>query len=165
MNRQDLRYFDSLGQGWFGWIVRGRHRKPGGGGNSNKKTDQSVIVCMLKEEANAVEKRTFLEETQFAAQFSFFPEDNPNVDIIQKEGSRNVIKLVGVCVESPPFLSIYEECEQGDLKTFLFNSKGKIQNSHDELSICYYQPYTHQRYKFNLILTIIDILHFRSSSC
>ena len=124
--RKDLRYFDSLGQGWFGWIVRGRYRKSKGEDKPDKEIDQSVIVCMLKEEANLAEKRSFLEDVQFAAQFSFLPEDNPNADIAKEDGAKNVIKLIGACVENPPFLAIYEECPQGDLKTFLLNSRGKI---------------------------------------
>ena len=121
-----MRYFDSLGQGWFGWIVRGRYRKSKGEDKPDKEIDQSVIVCMLKEEANLAEKRSFLEDIQFAAQFSFLPEDNPNADIAKEDGAKNVIKLIGACVENPPFLAIYEECPQGDLKTFLLNSRGKI---------------------------------------
>ena len=121
LSRQDLRYFDSLGQGWFGWIVRGRCRRSQEFEYSN---DQSAIVCMLKEEANVEEKRRFLDETQFSAQYSFLPEENSGVDIIRNEGSKNVVKLMGICLEKPPFLAIYEECQQGDLKSFLLNSKG-----------------------------------------
>ena len=119
--RQDLRYFDSLGQGWFGWIVKGRYRRSEEFEYSN---DQPAIVCMLKEEANVEEKRNFLDETQFSAQYSFFSEDNSGVDKAEKEGSKNVVKLMGICLEKPPFLAIYEECQQGDLKTFLLNNKG-----------------------------------------
>ena len=126
MSRQDLRYFDSLGQGWFGWIVRGRHRRTEEGGSFEKSKDQPVIVSMLKEEANVDEKRTFLEETRFAAQYSFVPEDAVNLGrITKRDGSENVVRLIGICLETPPFLAIYEECPQGDLKTFLLNSRGK----------------------------------------
>ena len=86
MCRHDLRYFDSLGQGWFGWIVRGRYRKTEEGGNFGKSKDQPVIVSMLKEEANVDEKRTFLEETHFAAQYSFVPGDTVNLGSITKLG-------------------------------------------------------------------------------
>ena len=121
--RQDLRYFDSLGQGWFGWIVRGRYRRSE---DFEYSSDQSVIVCMLKEEANVEDKRNFLDETQFSAQYSFFPKENLDLDIVTKEGSKNVVKLIGICLEKPPFLAIYEECQQGDLKSFLVNSKGAV---------------------------------------
>ena len=119
--RQDLRYFDSLGQGWFGWIVRGRYRRSP---ELEYSKDQSVIVCMLKEEANVEEKRHFLDETQFSAHYSFLPEENHGVDIVKNEGLKNVVKLIGICLEKPPFLAIYEECQQGDLKSFLLNRKG-----------------------------------------
>ena len=125
--RQDLRYFDSLGQGWFGWIVRGRYRRSE---DFEYSSDQSVIVCMLKEEANVEDKRNFLDETQFSAQYSFFPSENSGLDIVTKEGCKNVVKLMGICLEKPPFLAIYEECQQGDLKSFLVNSKGT--------ELCYY---------------------------
>lgn len=125
MSRHDLRYFDSLGQGWFGWIVRGRVRKTEAGGSFEKSKDQPVIVSMLKEEANVDEKRTFLEETHFAARYSFVPEDTVNLGrITKRDGSENVVELIGICLETPPFLAIYEECHQGDLKTFLLNSRG-----------------------------------------
>ena len=122
VNRHNLRYFDSLGQGWFGWIVRGRYRKHGEDTASFDATkDQSVIVCMLKEEANLREKQKFLEETQSKAQFSFLTEGDSSK---ANEGALNVVQLIGICVEKPPFLAIYEECKLGDLKTFLLNSKG-----------------------------------------
>ena len=131
LSRQDLRYFDSLGQGWFGWIVRGRYRRSD---EFEYSSDQSAIVCMLKEEANVEEKRRFLDETQFSAQYSFLPVENSGVDIIRNEGSKNVVKLMGICLEKPPFLAIYEECQQGDLKSFLLNSKG-INNHNNEVKI------------------------------
>ena len=102
--------------------MRGRYRKHGDDTASfDVAKDQSVIVCMLKEEANLREKKKFLEETQFKAQFSFLPESNSSK---ANDGAINVVKLVGICVEKPPFLAIYEECKLGDLKTFLLNSKG-----------------------------------------
>ena len=88
--RQDLRYFDSLGQGWFGWIVRGRYRRSE---DFEYSSDQSVIVCMLKEEANVEDKRNFLDETQFSAQYSFFPSENSGLDIVTIEGCKNVVKF------------------------------------------------------------------------
>ena len=82
---------------------------------------------MLKEEANVDEKRTFLEETHFAAQHSFLAEDTVNLGrITKRHGSENVVRLIGICLEKPPFLAVYEECEQGDLKTFLLNSRGNM---------------------------------------
>ena len=127
MSRQDLRYFDSLGQGWFGWIVRGRHRKTGEAGSLGNSKDQSVIVCMLKEEANADEKRTFLDETRLAAAHSFVPDEASNLSgNIKWNGSENVVRLIGICLETPPILAVYEECSQGDLKSFLLNSRGNM---------------------------------------
>ena len=110
-----------MGQGWFGWIVKGRYRRSEEFEYSN---DQPAIVCMLKEEANVEEKRNFLDETKFSAEYSFLSGDDLALDTAEKEGSKNVVKLLGICLEKPPFLAIYEECQQGDLKTFLLNSKG-----------------------------------------
>lgn len=123
MARKDLRYFDSLGQGSFGWIVRGRYRASDGLGKPNISNDQSVIVCMLKEEANSDSQRAFLEETQLAAQFSFHFDDVPITNVVTNVDSKNIVKLIGICIEKPPYLAIYEECKLGDLKTFLLDRK------------------------------------------
>ena len=127
MARKDLRYFDSLGQGSFGWIVRGRYRASDGLGKPNISNDQSVIVCMLKEEANSDSQRSFLEETQLAAQFSFHFDDVPITNVVTNVDSKNIVKLIGICIEKPPYLAIYEECKLGDLKTFLLDRKGILQ--------------------------------------
>ena len=127
MARKDLRYFDSLGQGSFGWIVRGRYRASDGLGKPNISNDQSVIVCMLKEEANLDSQRAFLEETQLAAQFSFHFDDVPITNVVTNVDSKNIVKLIGICIEKPPYLAIYEECKLGDLKTFLLDRKGILQ--------------------------------------
>ena len=127
MARKDLRYFDSLGQGSFGWIVRGRYRGSDGLGKPNISNDQSVIVCMLKEEANSESQRAFLEETQLAAQFSFHFDNVPITDVNTNFDSKNIVKLMGICIEKPPYLAIYEECKLGDLKTFLLDRKGILQ--------------------------------------
>ena len=127
MARKDLRYFDSLGQGSFGWIVRGRYRASDGLGKPNISNDQSVIVCMLKEEANADSQRAFLEETQVAAQSSFHFDDVSITNVVTNVDSKNIVKLMGICIEKPPYLAIYEECKLGDLKTFLLDRKGILQ--------------------------------------
>ena len=127
MARKDLRYFDSLGQGSFGWIVRGRYRASDGLGKPNISNDQSIIVCMLKEEANSDSQRSFLEETQLAAQFSFHFDDVPITNVVTNVDSKNIVKLMGICIEKPPYLAIYEECKLGDLKTFLLDRKGILQ--------------------------------------
>ena len=127
MARKDLRYFDSLGQGSFGWIVRGRYRASDGLVKPNISNDQSVIVCMLKEEANSDSQRSFLEETQLAAQFSFHFDDVPITNVVTNVDSKNIVKLIGICIDKPPYLAIYEECKLGDLKTFLLDRKGILQ--------------------------------------
>ena len=127
MARKDLRYFDSLGQGSFGWIVRGRYRASDGLGKPNISNDQSVIVCMLKEEANSDSQRAFLEETQLAAQFSFHFDGVQITNVVTNVDSKNIVKLIGICIEKPPYLAIYEECKLGDLKTFLLDRKGILQ--------------------------------------
>ena len=130
MDRHKLRYFDSLGQGGFGWIVRGKYRKDSGDNSHfDEAKTQTVMVCMLKEEASQKEKQKFLDEIQFAAQFSYHLETTKGIaddDLQNNTTYSNVVKLVGVCVESPPFLAIYEECKLGDLKTFLVNSRGTM---------------------------------------
>ena len=127
MPRKDLRYFDSLGQGSFGWIVRGRYRAADGLGKPNISNDQSVIVCMLKEEANADSQRAFLEEAQVAAQSSFHFDDVSITNVVTNVDSKNIVKLIGICIDKLPYLAIYEECKLGDLKTFLLDRKGILQ--------------------------------------
>ena len=39
-------------------------------------------------------------------------------------GHENVLRLIGVALDLPPFLALMEFCEAGDLKSFLRNSKG-----------------------------------------
>ena len=106
LGRNFLRYADTLGKGWFGWIIRGQWKS------------QEVIVKILREEASSLERKQFIEESLKWSRGLNDDEDNGN------NGHENVLRLIGVALDLPPFLALMEFCESGDLKTFLRNSKG-----------------------------------------
>ena len=73
-----------------------------------------VVVVLLKDEATQHETQDFLDEAVFWAEATFNRPAHPNL-----------VKLLGVCLESIPYLMIYETCEfESDLKTFLINGRG-----------------------------------------
>ena len=106
LGRNFLRYADTLGKGWFGWIIRGQWKS------------QEVIVKILREEASSLESKQFIEESLKWSRGLNDDEDNGN------NGHENVLRLIGVALDLPPFLALMEFCESGDLKTFLRNSEG-----------------------------------------
>ena len=106
LGRNFLRYADTLGKGWFGWIIRGQWKS------------QEVIVKILREEASSLERKQFIEESLKWSRGLNDDEDNGN------NGHENVLRLIGVALDLPPFLALMEFCESGDLKTFLRNSEG-----------------------------------------
>ena len=92
-----MHYADSLGKGWFGWVIRGRYQ------------GAEVIVQSLREEASAKDQKLFIE----MALSAYRAGDHPNV-----------LHLIGTTMEHPPFLIALESCLAGNLKTFLANAKG-----------------------------------------
>ncbi|XP_060560239.1 insulin-like receptor isoform X2 [Ruditapes philippinarum] len=100
--RNQLLYIKEIGLGWFGQVLQGsaenilpdsRHIK--------------VVVKILKDDATANEKALFLEEVA-----PYRDLDHPNI-----------IKLLGQCTETTPFLTIAEYPPMGDLKSYLLTNK------------------------------------------
>ena len=87
-----------MGKGWFGWVIRGQWE------------GQKVVVQVLKEESTALERRQFVEQSLKSSRVN---------------DHENVLSLIGVSLDLPPLLALIEFCEVGDLKTFMFNSRGK----------------------------------------
>lgn len=98
LDRRRLHYADSLGKGWFGWVIRGRYQ------------GTEVIVQSLREEASAKDQKRFIEMALSA---------------YRARDHQNVLQLIGTSMDHPPFLIALESCEAGNLKTFLANAQGK----------------------------------------
>ena len=103
LGRNFLRYADTLGKGWFGWIIRGQWK------------GQEVVVQILREEASSLDRQVFIDES---LKWSRGSNDEDG------HGHENVLRLIGVALDLPPFLALMEFCEAGDLKSFLRNYKG-----------------------------------------
>ena len=102
LDRRRLHYADSLGKGWFGWVIRGRYQ------------GTEVIVQSLREEASAKDQKRFIE----MALSAYRARDHPNV-----------LRLIGTSMDHPPYLIALEFCEAGNLKTFLANAQGTFKIS------------------------------------
>ncbi|GBN06968.1 Serine/threonine-protein kinase LMTK3 [Araneus ventricosus] len=101
--RDQLQYIRELGCGWFGRVVEGEASQIN---NSEEKT--AVLVKILREEASPSEHLHFLHEVR------------PYRDLSHP----NVVRLLGRCLESDPFLLIMEH-SISDLKTFLVQHENK----------------------------------------
>lgn len=95
--RQQLHYLRECGRGWFGRVVEGEARGLQEGRHCK------VIVKILREDATQTEQKFFLNEVK------------PYRDL----NHQNVLKLVGRCLETNPYLILLEACNSGDLKSFL----------------------------------------------
>ena len=92
-------YADSIGKGWFGWVIEAKYE------------GQKVMVQTLREEATQIEKAEFLRQ--------LLPMQSVT------NGHENIVSLIGVSLDEPPYLAILEFCgNAGDLKTFLINATG-----------------------------------------
>ena len=69
------------------------------------------MVQTLREEATQIEKAEFLRQ--------LLPMQSVT------NGHENIVSLIGVSLDEPPYLAILEFCgNAGDLKTFLINATG-----------------------------------------
>ena len=100
LSREKLKYLREIGQGWFGKVVEGRADLDSL--NVNDKIG-NVVVKILSDEATVQEKAWFLGEAT-----PYF-----------KLRHRNILTLIGCCLETDPYLLIFESCPFGDLKHFL----------------------------------------------
>ncbi|CAD1469600.1 unnamed protein product, partial [Heterotrigona itama] len=95
--REKLKYLREIGHGWFGKVVEGRADLEG-----HKRTSKNggVVVRILTEEATMKEKAWFLGEA------------TPYL----KLHHQNILALLGFCLETDPYLLLFESCSAGDLK-------------------------------------------------
>uniref|UniRef100_T1IR83 Protein kinase domain-containing protein n=1 Tax=Strigamia maritima TaxID=126957 RepID=T1IR83_STRMM len=100
--RNQLQYLQELGSGWFGQVVEGEAQ---GINRNSKKT--KVVVKILRDDATPTDQIYFLHEVR-----AFRDLDHPNV-----------MKLLGKCLETDPFLIILEHCAFRDLKTYLIQHR------------------------------------------
>ncbi|XP_021936652.1 uncharacterized protein LOC110838099, partial [Zootermopsis nevadensis] len=96
--RQQLKYLRELGHGWFGRVVEGEAQ-----GIVPEQKTSKVVVKILHEDATTTDQMYFLHEAKPYREL-----DHPNI-----------LKLLGRCLETDPFLVLLEACPSGDLKTFL----------------------------------------------
>ncbi|KAG8178500.1 hypothetical protein JTE90_000459 [Oedothorax gibbosus] len=99
--RDQLQYIRELGSGWFGRVVEGHTCSTDG-------VKTAAIVKILQEEASPSEHLHFLHEVR------------PYRDLSHP----NVIRLLGRCLESDPFLLIMEH-SISDMKTYLLQQENK----------------------------------------
>jgi len=92
VSRSNLRFTDTLGHGWFGWVVCGNLANTG-----------KVIVKILKEDSRPEDFDRFKEEHHTWASVS-----HPHVT-----------NILGHCFNSFPMLSVMEWAEHFSAKTFL----------------------------------------------
>ncbi|XP_076476276.1 uncharacterized protein LOC117153275 isoform X1 [Bombus vancouverensis nearcticus] len=104
--REKLKYLREIGHGWFGKVVEGRADLEG-----HRRTSKNggVIVRILTEEATMKEKAWFLGEA------------TPYL----KLHHQNILTLLGFCLETDPYLLLFESCSVGDLKGFLLSNHDK----------------------------------------
>ncbi|XP_043523296.1 rho-associated protein kinase 1-like isoform X2 [Frieseomelitta varia] len=104
--REKLKYLREIGHGWFGKVVEGRADLEG-----HKRTSKNggVVVRILTEEATMKEKAWFLGEA------------TPYL----KLHHQNILALLGFCLETDPYLLLFESCPAGDLKGFLLSNHDK----------------------------------------
>lgn len=102
--REKLKYLREIGHGWFGKVVEGRADLEG-----CKRTSKNggVVVRILTEEATTKEKAWFLGEA------------TPYL----KLQHQNILTLLGFCLETDPYLLLFESCPVGDLKGFLLSNR------------------------------------------
>lgn len=93
--RHSLSYIQEIGNGWFGKVLLGEMCTDNG--------LSKVTVKELKAVATTEEQTEFLKEGK-----PYCVLQHPNI-----------VQCLGWCVDSIPFLLVYECCEMGDLKTYL----------------------------------------------
>ncbi|CAH1955895.1 unnamed protein product [Acanthoscelides obtectus] len=101
--RIKLKYIKELGRGWFGKVVQGAAQDIG----ENGQIWTPVVVRILDATSSQKEKVLFLQDAS-----------------IYKCGEHpNILKQIGKCLDTVPFLLLQEYCPQGDLKAYLRANK------------------------------------------
>ncbi|KAL0278322.1 UNVERIFIED_CONTAM: hypothetical protein PYX00_000172 [Menopon gallinae] len=104
--RNQLKYLQEYGKGWFGRVVEGEAQNI----VPNEKVTK-VIVKILHEDATPTDQMYFLHEVKFYRDLK-----HPNI-----------LGLLGRCLETEPFLILLESCPNGDLKSFLTQNMASAQ--------------------------------------
>ncbi|XP_056607968.1 serine/threonine-protein kinase LMTK2 [Triplophysa dalaica] len=93
--RHSLSYIQEIGSGWFGKVLLSEiYAEPG---------FARVIVKELKANASSKEQNEFLQQG----------------DPFRVLQHPNILQCLGQCVEAIPFLLVFENCELGDLKSYV----------------------------------------------
>eukprot|EP00079_Xenopus_tropicalis_P008688 XP_002932018.2 PREDICTED: serine/threonine-protein kinase LMTK2 [Xenopus tropicalis] len=100
--RHSLSYIQEIGNGWFGKVLLGEIYR--------ENSVARVIVKELKASANPKEQDHFINHGE---PYSFL--HHPNI-----------VQCVGHCIETMPYLLVFELCDLGDLKTYLTNQREKL---------------------------------------
>ncbi|XP_044130404.1 serine/threonine-protein kinase LMTK2 [Bufo gargarizans] len=100
--RHSLSYIQEIANGSFGKVLLGEILRD----NSVAR----VIVKELRASASSKEQDQFIKNGE---PYSYL--HHPNI-----------VQCVGQCLETLPYLTVFEICDLGDLKTYLSNEKGKL---------------------------------------
>ncbi|KAM4697763.1 serine/threonine-protein kinase LMTK2 [Rhinophrynus dorsalis] len=95
ITRHSLTYIQEIGNGNFGKVLLGEI--------FTENSVSRVIVKELKASANSREQEQFLKNDE---PYSFLKHPN-------------ILQCVGYCMETVPYLSVFEVCDLGDLKAYL----------------------------------------------
>lgn len=98
-----------LGEGAFGTVYGGEAFFP-------EKGWLAVAVKTLKTGSSIEEKLDFLSE----------------VEVMKRFEHKNIIKLLGVCIKTPPVLTVMEFMLYGDLKTYFLARRHLVNDQHYE---------------------------------
>ncbi|XP_053327448.1 serine/threonine-protein kinase LMTK2 isoform X2 [Spea bombifrons] len=100
--RHSLSYIQEIGSGWFGKVLLGEIYR--------ENSVARVIVKELKASANTKEQEQFIKNGE---PYSYL--HHPNL-----------VQCLGQCLETMPYLLVFDLCDLGDLKTYLSNECEKL---------------------------------------
>ncbi|XP_063286412.1 serine/threonine-protein kinase LMTK2 [Pelobates fuscus] len=102
ISRHSLSYIQEIGSGWFGKILLGEIYR--------ENSVARVIVKELKASSNTKEQEQFIKNGE---PYSFL--NHPNI-----------VQCLGQCLETMPYLLVFELCDYGDLKSYLSNERERL---------------------------------------